>query len=464
MRVTPILYARPLANGLHQIKIRIFDKGKTVFITTDIEIEKNKWDNKLRRVKELKSFPQSKDYNLKIELLISKYKGGSDVVSIAGEKKLSVASNIIFDIDQFLRFFRSQIEILEAQEKYTSYRKYKVVLNYLERFSQNSPHLKKIDRQFLDEFKIFIFKKGVKKINQNGFYAYFKVFRTFVNKIVDSGHENFKAEYNPFLNYKMREEPVNKTKLTKSQIQKIIDQEYEPQSGKGIAKFMFLFSFYSGGMRVGDLLTLQWKNIIDGRLEYTMRKTKKQVSFPLNLKQLEILMIYSPDLAKLKNLKSKLSSTAIDLYAPQNMGIASGIKLHGTPKKMKEPQNDIMTHPFMEAIQTFRLKIPEDYIFPLLKPYKFKTKTELEKMISSKTTIYNTNLRKISLDCELGVKLSSHIARHSFSDLIRVSGAGLYEISKILGHSDIAITQKYLKSLDQGAVDDAMNKFYGMNF
>jgi hypothetical protein len=31
-----------------------------------------------------------------------------------------------------------------------------------------------------------------------------------------------------------------------------------------------------------------------------------------------------------------------------------------------------------------------------------ETKTALDKMIISKTTIYNKNLKKISMDCELG--------------------------------------------------------------
>jgi len=464
MRVTPILYARPLANGLHQIKIRIFDKGKTVFITTDIEIEKNKWDNKLRRVKELKSFPQSKDYNLKIELLISKYKGETDLVSKDGKLKLSVSSNLMFDVDIFLEFFRDEIRKLESEESYTSYRKYKVVLNYLTKFSKQLPHLKRIDRKFLNEFTIFLNTNAVNKINKNGSYSYFKVFRTYINKIVESGHDNFRPEYNPFLSYKLKEVPVSKTKLGKDQLDRIINKEYDPKTAVGIARNMFLFSFYSGGMRVADLLTLRWKNIIDGRLEYTMRKTKKKVSFPLNLKQLEILMTYAPNPSNLDDLKTKLSSTNLDFYIPVPLINSSDVKLHGSPKMIQEVENDIMKHPFMELLKTFRMKIPEEYILPPFVGYKLDTKTALEKMIISKTTIYNKNLKKISLDCELGVNLSSHIARHTFSDLLRESGAGIYEISKILGHSDIAVTQKYLKSMDQGAVDDTMNKFYGMNF
>jgi integrase len=464
MKVTPVLHSRPLANGLHQVKIRIFDKGKSVFVTTDIEIEKSKWDNKLRRVKELKSFPQHQEYNNKIELLISTYKGDKDAISSDGKTKATPTSNFMFDVDLFLEYFGNQIKILEAQEKYTSYRKYKVILNYLTKFSKQFPHLKKIDRKFLDEFKIYLFVNAVKKVRQNGFYSYFKVFRTYIHKIIETGHENFKAEFNPFLNYKLKEDPVNKTKLTKKQLDKIIAMNYDPKTAIGIARNMFLFSFYSGGMRVADLLTLQWKNIIDGRLEYTMRKTKKRVSYPLNQKQLEILMMYAPDPSKLKGAKTKLSTTALDYYRPESVINSLGHKLTGSPNKIEETKSDTVNHPFMEFLKIFQLKIPEQFILPPLVGYKVEAKTDLDKLIISKTSTYNNNLKKISLDCELGVKLSSHIARHTFSDLLRTSGAGVYEISKILGHSDIAITQKYLNSLDQGAVDDTMNRFFGANF
>ncbi len=458
MKVSPILFSRPLSNGLYQVKIRICKNRKSTYITTSIQIEKNKWDNKLRRVKELKSFPQHKQYNEEIEELLSQFKSED----ITKRIKTPSSSHQRYDIELFLDFFQRQIGILEAQQKFTSYRKYKVVFNHLSKFSNQSPQYQKIDRVFLDEFNQYLFKSA--KIKQNGFYSYFKVFRTFIYKIIDSGDENFKAEYNPFLNYKLKEDPVHKTKLSKEQLDEIIGKRYMPNSALGMARNLFLFSFYSGGMRVADLLTLKWKNIIDGRLEYTMRKTKKKITFPLNIKQIEILQNYLPDISRILDKDSELSTTALDYYKPIPFSNLSELKIDGTPGKIIQKDNELKKNPNFDHLKLLRLKIPNEFIFPPLRGFANETKLALDKMIISKTTIYNKNLKKISLDCELGISLSSHIARHTFSDLLRVSGAGLYEISKILGHSDISITQKYLKTLDQGAVDDAINKFYGMNY
>ena len=72
----------------------------------------------------------------------------------------------------------------------------------------------------------------------------------------------------------------------------------------------------------------------------------------------------------------------------------------------------------------------------------------------------NLRLKKISLLLDLGIDISTHTARHTVSDLMRKSGIGIYDISKILGHSDIAVTQKYLNTLDRESVDSSYNSFY----
>jgi integrase len=53
--------------------------------------------------------------------------------------------------------------------------------------------------------------------------------------------------------------------------------------------------------------------------------------------------------------------------------------------------------------------------------------------------------------------IDSHTARHTFADLARQGDADLYSISKALGHSSLAITEKYIKGFDQDAVDEVVN-------
>ena len=57
-------------------------------------------------------------------------------------------------------------------------------------------------------------------------------------------------------------------------------------------------------------------------------------------------------------------------------------------------------------------------------------------------------------------RISMHLARHSFADYARTKSGNLYAISKTLGHSSLQITQAYLKSFDQDAVDQLADELW----
>jgi integrase/recombinase XerD len=55
----------------------------------------------------------------------------------------------------------------------------------------------------------------------------------------------------------------------------------------------------------------------------------------------------------------------------------------------------------------------------------------------------------------IDVKITSHIARHTFSTTIALSnGMPLITLSKILGHSSVKITEIYAKVLDEKIASD----------
>lgn len=171
----------------------------------------------------------------------------------------------------------------------------------------------------------------------------------------------------------------------------------------------FLFSFYSGGIRFGDLCCLTWQNVRDGRLHYDMGKNDKSFSTELNGSQLTILNMYS----------------------------GAG----------------------------------DEYIFPFLKSgKKYADSTELRKAINSKNVVANKNLRKIKNKLNEEIKqgnvhvkkidqnISFHVSRHSFAQHAVEAGLSVYELMQTLRHSKVETTQQYLKGLDEELADKAMNK------
>lgn len=62
----------------------------------------------------------------------------------------------------------------------------------------------------------------------------------------------------------------------------------------------------------------------------------------------------------------------------------------------------------------------------------------------------NAYLKEIADICEINKNLHSHLARHTFATTIALSnGIPMESVSKLLGHSNINITQVYAKVLDQ---------------
>lgn len=53
-----------------------------------------------------------------------------------------------------------------------------------------------------------------------------------------------------------------------------------------------------------------------------------------------------------------------------------------------------------------------------------------------------------------------HIARHSFANIAREKEANVYDISNVLGHSNIDITKGYLAKFDTRSEDETIDKIF----
>jgi integrase len=90
-----------------------------------------------------------------------------------------------------------------------------------------------------------------------------------------------------------------------------------------------------------------------------------------------------------------------------------------------------------------QLKKTSEYVFPFIS--------------SVQTQTYDFHLRAIIKKARIDKNVTSHTARHTFATMALTKGVDIYTVSKILGHSDIKVTQVYAKIIDSKK-DEAINK------
>ncbi|MBW6501247.1 MAG: site-specific integrase [Bacteroidales bacterium] len=232
---------------------------------------------------------------------------------------------------------------------------------------------------------------------QTTIHAYVGRIRSLFNKAIRQGL--IEPTTNPFSNYRIKQGKVLKDRLTENEIIKIEELDLPESSLTWNVRNLFLFSFYNAGIRISDILLMTWDNIKDDRLVYTMYKTNKVHSLKLLTKPLAILEKY---------------------------------KGRG-----------------------------ESFIFPFFSDrYDYSDPLFLHNQIGAKTALINKYLKDISVKAKISKNVTTHTARHSFADIARQKTDNLYNLSKTLGHSSLKVTEAYLSSFDEKAVDDTLDSVF----
>lgn len=191
--------------------------------------------------------------------------------------------------------------------------------------------------------------------------------------------------------------PKEKEKLTKEEIELMYANRRKLNGQERLACDMFLFSYYTFGMRFKNIYLFK-KTLLEGeRITYSMTKSNKRLHIRIHLKLRSIVDDY------------------IDLDS--------------------------------------------DYLFPL-KQRDFKSQKEEYLAISSRNTILNKYLKFVALKFGIAKHIHIHLARHSFADALRKAGADPITNMNAMAHSDISTTQGYFDSMDQEGLDSVVDLLY----
>ncbi len=287
--------SKTLSNGENPLMIRICKDGKKKYKSLGISLNPIYWDFK-------KGKPKAKCPNIiSIEKLISdkKREFTDEIVKLKSEDKEFTTNTLVDNITNIVKpktvgeVFMTQIQRLSEEKRRGYMLSVQQVYNSLIRFNKHlNIYFSEIDVTWLRKYETWLRKEG---LAENTIGIRFRTLRAIYNIAME---ENLvKSSLYPFKNYKVSKlhKETAKRAITKEEINKIITYRGTNDYSK-LAIDLFLFSYLMGGINFVDIAYLTKENLIDDRLIYTRRKTKRLIKLPLQDKTIEVIRKYhNPD-------------------------------------------------------------------------------------------------------------------------------------------------------------------------
>jgi site-specific recombinase XerD len=171
-----------------------------------------------------------------------------------------------------------------------------------------------------------------------------------------------------------------------------------------LAKEVFLFSFYCGGINFVDLGQLRWRDLSD----------KDEVGLPQRLN-----------------------------YVRQKTGGKFSLRLLAPAAAI------------VAAYRPFTYATQDSYVFPVLDLAKHVTPAQTMNRLHKVLGQVNQDLKLLGEQAGIATPLTTYVARHSFATTLRLKGTNTAVISQAMGHKSEAVTAVYLDSFASEQVDVA---------
>ena len=384
-------------NKLHRLALRLTVNRKRSYYHLGQKLEPKYWDERSEKVKI--SHPKHKQLN---RLIRKKYDEVEDIIFDLEASKQNYSAKLVVDSirknTRRLSFFEladEHIEDLFTANKHNRAISDRSKVKRIREFVKNrNLSFEEIDEHLLKKLKIYLL--NTVGISERSVMNVFVMIRMLYNiaiskKIVDQ-------KFYPFGKHKIKIKYPQTIKigLNEMEILKIENLELEENTGIWHTRNTFLFSFYLAGIRISDVLRMQWKDIVGDRLYYKMNKNNKADSLKLPKPVYEILHHY------------------------KNMKVSNA-----------------------------------DYIFPDLKDVPSNDTQAIYTRIKSSIKRHNAYLAEIAQLAEIDKKITNHIARHSFGNIAgdKVSPQML---QKLYRHTHLSTTIGYQGNFIHKNADEAL--------
>ncbi|MDH6312693.1 integrase [Parabacteroides sp. PFB2-10] len=384
--------SKTLANGENPLMIRVCKDGKKKYLSLGVSVNPIYWDFEKQKPK--RNCPNKEELQRLITMKTEEYQKLILDYKVANKDfsatSLITKTNAASKARTVREMFDLYIARLKDANRLRYAQMYESTLTSLLAYNGHLDILfSDIDVPWLKRYEAWQYKQSF-ALNTIG--TRFRHLRVVYNLAIE---ENIvKPDHYPFKKFKVSKlnEQTAKRSITKEEIISVLN--YQGKSYyECLAVDVFTFAYLTAGINFADIARLTTDHIMDDRLVYSRKKTKKLIKIPLQERAIELIAKYRQD---------------------------------NSP-----------------------------YLFPILSTFH-KTEQQKVNRVHKVYSHVSKHLKAIGEELKLPIKLTTYVARHSFATNLKRSGVATPIISECLGHSSEKITQIYLDSFGNSQLDEAM--------
>ncbi|PZD78527.1 site-specific integrase [Mesonia sp. K7] len=391
--------SKPLTDGSYPIFLRATKDRKSKFISLNLSSELSQWNTAKSEFR--KNYPNYQQFNSTLtDIKTRAEKIFTDALAEGDDISLNEFYDRFFEykLDKkltFLEAFQEYINELQSSNRIGNARYFNDSKRSFSKFLNGSDmSFKEVTPKLLKKYEVWLRGNGN---SDSGIAAKMRAIRAVFNDGIKKNYT--KQDSYPFSVYKISKfkKTNNKRAIPSEAVKKIVNLDIDKYPHLVNSRNYFVFSYYTRGMNFYDMMMLKWSNIKDDKIHYVRKKTKTAFTIQILEPVQEILDYY---------------------------------KLH----------NNLTS-----------------YIFPILLNEDM-TPNQIENRKAKTLRRYNKQLKEIAKLCGINEQLTSYVARHSFATNLKQKGVSTDIISEAMGHQNLAITQTYLKELENSVIDEAMKE------
>jgi integrase/recombinase XerD len=399
-------------DGLASVRLRIEHAGDQKFLSTGLKVKPDKWrDGKVTRghreadhinsrLREVESAAQDALTKLRasaVPITVERLKARVQDELDGDEAPAEQPDLIAWSLERVQKVYDNQGT---RRNHRSSLKKFERFLG--EQYSRADIGFRELDASLLEEMMAW---ESTELGNADStVHKTMRTLRRMCNLAIRDGLMQ-QADY-PFQHITLSRSRTQKQPLTDSEVQ-ALEQRREamdqglvsyPQRDTTAAHALraWLTQMYLLGMRWGDVCSLEWDNLRDGRVQYQMLKTGTAKSVKLVPKARAIIEVYAG-----RQGEKRWVFPFLD-WRQENLDTDEGIR---------------------QATQRVNAAV-------------------------------NQKLRIIAEKVGIDSTLTTHIARHTAANRMASAGWELRKISAALGHKSVSTTEQYLRSLKDDELDE----------